>query len=1163
MALPEWTVTNNHNLGTFTENVTIDLPLPLASTEGVTTTVLGRQGLPAGLRLADNAIVGTPQEVSKLTVFKFVIRASNSDGILDRTFTMTIEGVYAPEWVTAEGLLPIGPNQVYFILDSSPIDYQLLVNDPDVKAGEELEYFIADGDGELPPGITLEKDGRIHGVVDPLRALDINDIRLGYDAGAYSANVFDWGAETEEGVSSLYYGDVSFTGLELIRPPKKLNRRYEFYVSVADDATIEKRFFEIYVISDEFTRADNTIMQADTGIFTADLTYIRNPIWITPSDLGVRRANNYQTIFLETLKQPDVTGAIRYVFKQTNPGQYKLKTTGEVVRGFYELSGILPNFVKSNRGPLSVDDDFQPDPIRPEEFTTVVPETTSILPPGLELDNASGELAGIVPYQPAVTKEYKFTVGAFRYDEDKGLVTVFATYYEDQLAGSRVIKVGKLPTGQQDQIDDLGDLVDQEVEIEGRRYTITAVSNTNPDYDEITLDKNLEPLYSLDSLTLVEQANSGQNYFLVNQIPDNQRQTYKGKVFNWSATEINKINEIYPYIRYSVTPKTSQYVEVRHDIVPFDTDFETSVADYLTGITKREAYVTTTTDGTGVTSVQIDVATSSSTNNSSFIQSLFHTEDSTNVSVTNVTQFDRVRLGNNLQRTLADGRVLNFGAFRLGYFTKTFSVLETDLVESLKTFDIKILGEVDSTITWVTPNDLGTLKTNIISNLAVKATTTLQGATVKYDLISGHLPFGLTLKENGEIVGRMPSVGTTEAPGVTKIDNNSTTFDGNTLSFDRVFKFTVLARDRLVYSAVQKQFTITIDSSDTTSYSNLYMKPYLKSDQRNMVSELMNNVDIFDPRVVYRPNDPEFGLQKELRSLVFAGLETREIDYYVGAVATNHKRKSYNFGEIKTAEARLPGSSDSVYEVVYVELIDPARPTEGKTRDNFVLPSKSAKRFTVDSIELEPIDDINGGGVSGVFFYILLKNNTQFDLNVADRNLRVLLNSGALYTIDFVTTVEILLKDGNAVTIEPVEVSDAETVTEWRRFRPTNTTLKADNSAVTVSEGQDNRHYISNIDNMRDNLDALGVKSKEFLPLWMQTAQLPVLNELGYVFAVPLCYVKPGNAEEIKIKLQNYIESTTFDFKKINYDIDRYIINGTLGSNEDKYIFFANYAYNV
>lgn len=1163
MALPQWTVTNNHDLGTFVENVTISVPLPLATTDGVTTTVLGRQGLPSGLRLTNNSIVGTPQEVSKLTVFKFVIRATTTDGIVDRTFSLTIDGEDAPEWISAEGLLPIGPNSVYFILDSSPIDYQLLTYDPDVQAGDTLEYFIADGDGELPPGITLEKDGRIHGIVDPLRALDVNDVRLGYDAGAFSANVFDWGADTEEGVSSLYYGDVTFSNLELIRPPKKLNRRYEFYVSVADDATIAKRRFEIYVISDDFTRADNTIMQADTGIFTADLTYIRNPIWITPSDLGVRRANNYQTIFLETLKQPDVTGAIKYVFKQTNPGQYRLTATGEVVRGFYELSGILPNFPKSNRGPLSVDEDFQPDPIRPTEFTTVVPETPSVLPPGLDLDNDSGELAGIIPYQPAVTKEYKFTVGAFRYDEDKGLVTVFASFYEDQLAGSRVIKIGKLPTGNQDQIDDLGDLVDQEVEIEGRRYTITAVSNTNENYDEITLDKNLEPLYSLDSLTLVEQANSGQNYFLVDQIPDNQRQTYKGKTFNWSATEINKISEIYPYIRYRVTPKTSQYVEIRHDIVPFDTDYETSIAEFLTVVSKREAYVTTTTDGTGVTSVQIDVATSATTNNSSYIQSLFHTEDSTNVSVTNVTQFDRVKLGNNLQRTLADGRVLNFGAFRLGYFTKTFSVLETDLVESLKTFDIKILGEVDSKIEWITPSDLGTIKTNITSNLAVKATTTLPGATVKYNLISGHLPFGMTLKENGEIVGRMPSVGTADALGVTKIDNNGTTFDGNTLSLDRIFKFTVLARDRLVYSAMQREFTITIDSSDTTSYSNLYMKPYLKSDQRNMFSELINNVDIFDPRIVYRPSDPEFGLQRDLRSLVFAGLETREIDYYVGAVATNHKRKSYNFGEIKTAEAKLPGSSDVIYEVVYVELVDPAKPSTGKTRDNFVLPSKSAKRYTVDSIELEPIDDTNGGGVSGVFFYILLKDNTQFDLNVADRNLRVQLNNGAIFTIDFVSTVEVLLKDGNVTIIEPTEVSDAETITEWTRFRPTNTTIKADNSAVTVSEFQDNRHYISNIDNMRDNLDALGVKSKEFLPLWMQTAQLPVLTELGYVFAVPLCYVKPGNAEAIKIKLENYIKTTTFDFKKINYDIDRYIINGTLGSNEDRYIFFANYAHNV
>jgi hypothetical protein len=98
---------------------------------------------------------------------------------------------------------------------------------------------------------------------------------------------------------------------------------------------------------------------------------------------------------------------------------------------------------------------------------------------------------------------------------------------------------------------------------------------------------------------------------------------------------------------------------------------------------------------------------------------------------------------------------------------------------------------------------------------------------------------------------------------------------------------------------------------------------------------------------------------------------------------------------------------------------------------------------------------------------------------------------------------------------------------------------------------------------MRDNLEQIGEKSKEFLPLWMQTAQLPDLQELGYVFAVPLAYTKPGNSESIKIALEQFIKSSDFDFKKIDYDIDRYIIDATLGNNDEQYIFFANYVYNV
>ena len=44
-------------------------------------------------------------------------------------------------------------------------------------------------------------------------------------------------------------------------------------------------------------RADNTILQVGSGTFTADNTFIRTLIWLTPSNLGYKRANNYIQLF--------------------------------------------------------------------------------------------------------------------------------------------------------------------------------------------------------------------------------------------------------------------------------------------------------------------------------------------------------------------------------------------------------------------------------------------------------------------------------------------------------------------------------------------------------------------------------------------------------------------------------------------------------------------------------------------------------------------------------------------------------------------------------------------------------------------------------------------------------------------------------------------------
>ena len=109
-------------------------------------------------------------------------------------------------------------------------------------------------------------------------------------------------------------------------------------------------------------------MQVANGLFTADNTYIRTPIWLTPANLGFRRANNFLTIYLDTLDPSNVAGAIVYKLEALN-------------------------------------DDG----------------SASTLPPGLVLDTSTGEIAGRVPYQPAVTKEYKFTIRAQRLDSKSKL----------------------------------------------------------------------------------------------------------------------------------------------------------------------------------------------------------------------------------------------------------------------------------------------------------------------------------------------------------------------------------------------------------------------------------------------------------------------------------------------------------------------------------------------------------------------------------------------------------------------------------------------------------------------------------------------------------------------------------------------------------------------
>ena len=86
--------------------------------------------------------------------------------------------------------------------------------------------------------------------------------------------------------------------------------------------------------------------------------------------------------------------------------------------------------------------------------------------------------------------------------------------------------------------------------------------------------------------------------------------------------------------------------------------------------------------------------------------------------------------------------------------------------------------------------------------------------------------------------------------------------------------------------------------------------------------------------------------------MVYAGIQTEAAAAYVGAMGLGFKRKRFQFGGVKTAMATDPNTGKEVYEVVYIQMVDP------QEQNGLHLPTK----ITVQSLEPETItvDDSNG-----------------------------------------------------------------------------------------------------------------------------------------------------------------------------------------------------------
>jgi hypothetical protein len=855
----------------FSERKTLEISLPVQNSTGVIYNIISGK-LPSGLRLEGNKIVGSSFEVPRVTDFTFCIRASKDGQISDRTFTITIEGEDKPEFVTPAGLLNIGDDKELFVMDGSYVNYQLQVIDNDTTTGQKLSYFIARGDGELPPGLILTNDGRIVGFTQPTLAIRPEDGDGTYSNSSYDAVAYDFAFVPTNGYDSYIYDSVFFDFALQQNRPRKLNRTYEFAITVTDGDSFSKRKFKIFVVGDDYFRADNTTWLDGDSLFTADVTYLRPPTWITSSYLGLYRANNYITLILDTYDTENVIYSLEQINADCRAKTRKI-ATGDNSIGGYHISITLPTstpvinsrltFAGLVAGSTTVHSVINVVSLPNNEFRLTLYEplqnnipdevdfligSLSQLPPGMSFDENNSEVFGLVPYQPAITKTYKFTVTAAK-------------------------------------ISDSG-----------------------------------------------------------------------------------------------------------------------------------------------------------------------------------------------------------------------------EFAKSPKVFTVDLLGEVDSILSWDSPSDLGTINANFVSTLSVKANSNIANNTILYTITSGRLPPGLSLDLDGEIIGKVNQYATLDSLdniislGLTTFDFTSdvTTFDGDNSSIDRTYEFTIKAQDQYGYSAISKTFRISVDTPNQLVYSNIKVKPFLKTSQRTTWREFINNATIFSPLSIYRPNDENFGIQTELSMLVFAGIETKEAAAYVSAMGLNHKRKRFHFGEIKKSTAFVPGTKTAVYEVIYVEMLDPLEPNGKKLANKIENLSLQPKKITVDA------------------------NNSIWSRNLSD----LIEDEPYRERPDQIITVD---SQGYEVSNPNPSTYFPNSISIWRdRFKKwTN-----GNESFSVE--------------------------RNYLPLWMRSIQPGSKQEIDFQLAVPLCYCKVGTADDVLLNIKNYIKTTGFTFNQLDYTADRYIIDSVEGLTADKYLVFRN-----
>ena len=276
-------------------------------------------------------------------------------------------------------------------------------------------------------------------------------------------------------------------------------------------------------------------------------------------------------------------------------------------------------------------------------------------------------------------------------------------------------------------------------------------------------------------------------------------------------------------------------------------------------------------------------------------------------------------------------------------------------------YTLTITGPVNSDVDWLTPSSaveraknpssLGLIDNGATSTFYVAAVS-VSGIPLQYQLVSGsdsRLPQGLQLLTSGHIAGRVSFDTFTLDGGTTVFDVNLNTVDQPT-TFDLVAIFTVNAFSVNGLIDVDKTFSITVVRRYEVPFDNLYIQAMPPQNDRDLLASLLQNPTIFPPSLIYRNDDLNFGVARNVVYNHAYGLTATTLDTYVESLNLNHYWKNLVLGEIKTAQA-LDDDGNILYEVVYSNVVDDLVNNDGVSVDKEVVLAFPINANTLDEID--------------------------------------------------------------------------------------------------------------------------------------------------------------------------------------------------------------------